>query len=259
MRRRSFLVGGGALAIAAADAAAAPEFSPASNVGIRVNGREIRLADIITPSRAGVAEPYADEAQRTLAAMLSGQLRAEEVGPEDRWGRSMARLYVESHPGILLATVQERLVAVGAARVRPETDDAGFIARLLKLEHAARNAALGLWRLAHYRIFAASDARYAIGGFNLVEGAPVAAAKRGGRIYLNFGADFRDDFTASVRTGLAKRWVEDGLDLMALAGASLRVRGYVASINGPSIDLVHPGQIEILDMKTPAAAGSAPA
>ena len=250
MRRRDLIAGAGGVLIASAfHQAGAESQSPASLSGARaiVDGREVRLADILAPATAGGrADPYAAQFQRALADTLSHPVRAEESGPVDRWNRPFVRLYVEHQRGVMLATAQERLVAVGAARTLPESGDHGFIRRLLTLEEAARKTRIGLWGLAPYRVYPATDARRAVGAFSLVEGAPVTAVKRGGRVYLNFGDDYREDFTASVKSGLARAWAKTGLDLETLAGAPLRIRGHVAWINGPSIDLTHPLQIEIL-------------
>ncbi|MEQ8936540.1 MAG: thermonuclease family protein [Amphiplicatus sp.] len=250
MRRRDLIAGAGAVVVASAFQRAGAESASSATVsGARaiVNGREIRLSDILAPAMAGGrADPYAAQFQRALADTLSHPVRAEESGAADRWNRPFTRLYVEHQRGVMLATAQERLVACGAARTLPESSDHAFIRRLLLLEEAARRTRIGLWGLAPYRVHPADDARRAVGDYNLVEGAPVTAVKRGGRVYLNFGDDYRKDFTASAKSGLARAWAKTGLDLETLAGAPLRIRGHVAWINGPSIDLTHPLQIELL-------------
>lgn len=208
-------------------------------------GGEVRLADIIAPDPAslrGWPQPYAKEARAMLARLLAGQVRIEELAPPDRWGRRIAKVF--DADGVSL---QEKLTAEGAVRVRPESADDAFIRRLLDREHDARAARRGLWRLSAYRIRNADDASDAVGGFHLVEGAILAAVKHGGRFYLNFGEDFRSDFTATAKSVAARRWRKNGLiDLESLAGARVRTRGYVAWINGPSIEITHPLQIERL-------------
>lgn len=213
------------------------------------DGREMRLAGIRAPEIApGFKEPYAEEARRRLAAILASPVSIAEAGAPDRWGRPPAELRLAGGE-----SAQAMLIAQGFAQVMPEGEDHDFIRALLAVETEARAARRGLWAHPRYRIHDAGNARGAIGAFNIVEGAPRAAAKRGGRVYLNFGEDYRTDFTASARSVLARRWAKTGLDLETLAGERLRIRGYVAAINGPSIDLAHPLQIERLGMKTPAA------
>ena len=215
-----------------------------------LDGREIRLADILAPSEngpRGSAEPFAREATAVLADLLaSGAITIEDVAPSDRWSRRVVRAMVRSGE-TENRSITEELVAAGAVRVRPETDDEGFVQRLLEAEAIARDARRGLWFDWRYRIHAADDANHAVGAFDIVEGVVFGATARGGRVYLNFGEDYRSDFTVTAKSSLARKWTKQGLDLVALNKARVRVRGYVAWINGPSIELLNPGQIEVLE------------
>jgi hypothetical protein len=74
----------------------------------------------------------------------------------------------------------------------------------------------------------------------------VAVGEGGGRIYLNFTQDWRSDFTVSVERKDAVAFAAAGLDLKALQGKRLRVRGFLAWRNGPMIEASHPEQIELL-------------
>jgi hypothetical protein len=65
-----------------------------------------------------------------------------------------------------------------------------------------------------------------------------------GRVYLNFGADYKTDFTVAIAKKNVKRFAE--LDLLNLTGARVRARGWVEMINGPMIWMDHPGRLEIL-------------
>lgn len=246
MNRRSLILSGLLLAAPGALRAAVDAPYAALRADLFTDGDgEVRLADVIAPDPAslrGWPEPYAKEARAMLAHLLAGQVRIEELAPPDRWGRRIAR--VLDAGGVSL---QETLTEAGAVRVLPESADDAFIRRLLDREDEARAARRGLWRLSAYRIRNADDASDAVGGFHLVEGVILAAVKHGGRIYLNFGEDFRNDFTATAKSSAARRWRKDDLiDLESLAGARVRTRGYVAWINGPSVEIAHPLQIERL-------------
>ena len=71
-------------------------------------------------------------------------------------------------------------------------------AELLALEGQARAARLGIWADPFYAVLApeAVDARADAGSFEIAEGRVRDAAAVAGRAYLNFGADYRSDFTA---------------------------------------------------------------
>lgn len=201
---------------------------------------EVRLIDVIAPAPL---DPYGNEATLALSRLLAGRSPSiTDVAPPDRWERRIATVSL----GLEALSLQEALVAAGSVRVRPQSDDSGAIAALLELEAEARDAKRGLWADWRYRVFDAAAAEPATGAFHLVEGIVVQAVSRGSRVYLNFGEDYRTDFTATAKSGAAKKWSKEGVDLLAFAGAKVRVRGYVAWINGPSIELTHPRQLEIL-------------
>jgi len=73
------------------------------------------------------------------------------------------------------------------------------------------------------------------------------AATVKGRTYLNFGADWREDFTVSIDKRAMKLFKKSGFDLLALKNKRIRVRGWLKKFNGPMIEASHPEQIEVLD------------
>ena len=74
----------------------------------------------------------------------------------------------------------------------------------------------------------------------------VAAAVVRGRAYLNFGPDWKGDFTVSVEPRHRRLFDAEGIDIEALEDRRIRVRGWVESWNGPLIEVTHPKQIEVL-------------
>lgn len=248
MNRRAVLLGAAATFAAPANAAEKIENATAiAGDRFRADGDEFHLTDILAPSEYDLhrdAQPYFREAVAKLSGILDGHgLEINESGGRNRW---RARQVSARRLGDDL-TVQERLVEAGAARVKPTTDDHALIDRLLTAERSARDGRKGLWALSAYRIFDATNANRAVGGFHLVEGVVTSAKGAKGRYYLNFGADYREDFTATVPSRRARRWRAAGLGLDALQGARVRVRGFVEWINGPSIELGHVKEIERLD------------
>ena len=161
--------------------------------------------------------------------------------PPNRWGARLVTALDERGEDL-----RARLVQLGLVRVDPQTQDWDGIQELLSLERVARERGRGLWALPEYRVFPASNANSSIGAFNIIEGEASTARKIGGRYFVNFGEDYRTDFTATARSRYARRWEKHDLFLDKLAGAQLRVRGFVTQINGPSIDLRHRLQIELL-------------
>ena len=81
----------------------------------------------------------------------------------------------------------------------------------------------------------------------LVRGRVQRVARAQDFVYLNFGDDWRSDFTVRVEARQAVRFARAGLELKALEGRNVEVRGLLFQTNGPMIDLTHPRQIETFE------------
>jgi len=246
MRRRVFLSGIGAtLLCGAKDGEINQHVTALSGDRFKIGDADYALADILAPelfTLDAAAPAYFEDARKALAKLAAEAFDIDDAMTQTRWGVHVATARRRSDG----ATWQEVLVADGAARVSPASDDHSAIEKLLSLEAEARAAGRGLWAMSAYKVFEAGAARGAIGAYNIVEGTAVTAERHASRLYLNFGEDYRTDFTAGAAGRLATRWAKEGIDLASYAGKKLRVRGFVESINGPSIDLKHPLQVEVL-------------
>ncbi len=103
------------------------------------------------------------------------------------------------------------------------------VAKMLALESSARRARLGIWGHPFYAVIA-----------------PVQAARVKGRIYLNFGDDWRTNFTIVLEAKVRSLFAKAGLDPLALEVRWLRDRGLLKKRNGPMIVATYPEQIELL-------------
>ena len=65
------------------------------------------------------------------------------------------------------------------------------------------------------------------------------------RVYLNFTEDWQTDFTIVIAASDLPVFQAAGLDPLALAGRTVRVRGWLRKWNGPMIEATHPEQIEL--------------
>lgn len=238
MNRRRFL--GGAAATTLAPRVLVTPLADGQTVVFK--GVERVLTDVIAPSAGEAGHAMAVAA---LAAILAagGIMPASEDPGRDRWGRATGAIPWRRADGAD-TTLQELLLEAGGARVYPQSDDFGLIERCYASELRARTRRVGLWALKRFAPIDANEGRL-FRGFQIYEGAIAGATERKGRIYFNFGGDFRIDFTATVRAAAFRRWRERP-DLSALAGRRAEVRGHVERINGPSIELLHEKQMRLL-------------
>ncbi len=221
---------------------------------ILTSGAHVRLIGIQAPKlplgRQGFkAWPLAQEAKAALASLVLGRPVALSYDGLriDRHRRLLAHLSVGDIGGGKRLWVQEELLNRGFARVYTFADNRGRASAMLQAERAARAARRGIWSRRFYRILSHDQAHRFLDTFQLVEGTVVDAAVVRGRGYLNFAADWRRDFTISIAPRDIGRFRRAGLEPVALAGRTVRVRGWLYWRNGPMIDATHPEQLEVLD------------
>ncbi len=217
------------------------------------DGREIRLVGIQAPKlplgRAGFKPwPLAPEAKALLAELTLGKEVAVAFGGRrgDRHGRVLAHLFVADPAGVD-RWVQGAILEAGLARVYSFDDNRKLVAEMLALERQARAAGFGIWGHPFYALRRAEEAGRWLGGFELVEGRVLAVGLVQRRAYLNFGEDWRSDFTIALQPKTRQLFEAESVDLKAYEGRRLRVRGWLKSRNGPMIEVTHPEQIELLE------------
>lgn len=215
------------------------------------DGSEVRLVGIQAPKlplgRPGFrAWPLAEEARLALAALTDGATVELAYGGarRDRHGRRLAHLHLPARGDLW---VQGELLRRGMARVYSFADNRALVPEMLALERAARAARRGIWALDYYAVRDASEAGNFTGGFQLVEGTVLETAVVRGRGYLNFGDDWRTDFTIAVPPEAMRLFRADGIDIAVYRGRPVRVRGWLKERNGPEIQASHPEQIELLE------------
>ena len=218
------------------------------------DGRVIRLIGTQAPKLPLGREDYptwplAPEAKTALEELSLNKAVQLGYGGEqiDRYGRHLAHLFIEESQG--LVWVQQTMVSKGLARVYSFPDNRACLDLLFAAEGRARLGGLGIWRDPYYSVRAADapgDLLARAGHYELVEGRVLLADKSGGRVYLNFGRFWKEDFTAVIEAPALRLFAEDGFDPLVLDGALIRVRGWVDDRDGPRIHVTHPEQIEVL-------------
>ncbi len=237
-----------ALSAAQASDCARPSGAPHTIAEI-VDGRTILLEDGQTIVLAGLEAPRPEDAKRTLSNLIGMQpLNLASEPHIDRHGRLIAQAFLDGPQGPVW--LQGQMLDRGLARVLPDRDDEACLAALLKREMAARAAGQGIWADARYQVLRADDPAALTrlkGTFQIVEGTVLSVSDRTARLYINFGEDWRSDFTVTTDGRTASSLKANGFDPLALEGKRIRIRGWIDEFNGPQIELTTAGQIELLD------------
>jgi endonuclease YncB( thermonuclease family) len=213
------------------------------------DGHVVRLVGIQSPKlslgRARVADqPLAREAKEALEELVLGRRVTLFFGgaASDRHGRHLAQLRRDDD-----LWIQGELLRRGLARVYSFPDNRAEVTAMLALEDEARRARRGIWRLDYFRVRDVEAAGRFIGRFELVEGKVLSTSIAKGRTYLNFGDDWRQDFTATISPRDRASFRSGRVDPLTWEGRVIRVRGWIRSLNGPMIEVTHPEQVEVLD------------
>jgi micrococcal nuclease len=193
--------------------------------------------------------PKAEESKAALAAMVLNKPVRLGYGGEavDRYERALAHVFVQASEGEIWA--QQQMVAQGMARVYSFPDNRACLDQLYAAEGRARMAGLGIWSDPYYSVRAAdkpADLLALAGHYELIEGRVLLADQSGGRLYLNFGRFWKEDFTAVIEASALRLFAGANIDPMELEGALVRIRGWVDDRDGPRIEVTHPEQIEVL-------------
>lgn len=220
------------------------------------NGLKVRLSAIQAPKlplgRTDFeAWPLGEESKASLQKLTTGKTLQLYYGGErrDRYDRALAQIYLLNSQGGKDIWLQEEMVRLGMARVYTWPDTFQDSDKLYAAEIKARDAKRGIWNDDYYRIRSPEPNALAqdMDSYQIVQGVITSAADVRGQIYLNFGADYKTDFTIAISKRDRKRFEKTGLDLLKLEGATVRVRGWIEMLNGPMVWLDHPERLEVLN------------
>lgn len=216
-----------------------------NGVVVLTDGRAMKLEGIRLPAGSQDHAPgvYVDRAFSMLNGLLHREpLTLTAIPPkEDRYDRVRGQLF--NGNGVWL---QEALLKAGLARVAIAPDRTECASDLFAAEASARAARVGLWADPAYAIRTPETVGRDVGTFQVVEGRVLNAELKNGRAYLNFGADWRTDFTVTVDPDDMPNFRNLGVDPRSYVGQTIRVRGLVQSLNGPEIEVANPQSIEIV-------------
>ncbi|MDX2028293.1 MAG: thermonuclease family protein [Alphaproteobacteria bacterium] len=207
-----------------------------------ISGDEVALSDGRTARLEGTKAPLKDTA--VLEKLAAGHEAILEEISTDRYGRITAQMYVRD--GKSKKWLQGELLSAGLAFVYPPTGEEQKLEAMLRAEAEARRARRGIWADPAYADIPAAEAESAYGRFAFISGTVQDAARVKNKVYLNFGEDWRKDFTVTILARDLRLFRKVKSDPLGYKGKKIRVRGWVKREGGPMIMVDHPSQIETI-------------
>jgi hypothetical protein len=214
------------------------------------DGRAVVVEGLMLPAGARDRAPQflADQAVAVLDDLVHGRVvtLAAQRPKEDRYGRLRAQVFIAED--VKEPWLQIEMLHRGLARVSIAPDRRECAGELYAAENDARRSRNGIWTHAPYAVRTPSGS---LSGdtdtFQLVKGRVLSADVRNGRAYLDFGSDWRRDFTVTISPEDMKSFRVAGVDPESYEGKTVRVRGWVESLHRPEIEVAVPEDIEVLD------------
>jgi len=216
------------------------------------DGRILRIAGLEAPGPTPADPDLPARGQEWLKAWLENRDIAFELADSrpDRWGRYAASVFASIAQGdIDFASVGERLLDRGFARVMQDQHKISCEEQMLRVEETARIARRGLWNDPYYAVVEATDgAAFAerAGSFIVATGKLTAVREISPRMMLIFGPNRSSTLAVTILQRNVKIFEAAGLHFRDLIGQTLRVRGMLETRFGPEIELTRPNEIELI-------------
>jgi len=204
------------------------------------------LAGVAAPSRLDLDPSESAIAQDAAAALQSatavGNLFIEPVGEPDRWGRQPVLAFA----GNSSEPVQVMLLEQGHLSILPDQLPVAFADRFRAAQLTAQVTARGLWASKSLRVLYADNADEGEGQLRFVRGRVRYAYEGRSWTYLNFGRDYKTDFTIMIKPRLARQMSEGGQPPSSFEGKRIEVYGLIHQENGPAVELTSGANIRII-------------
>lgn len=169
--------------------------------------------------------------------------KKKDCKAQDRYGHERAHIVLKEND----LWLQGALLTSGLAQIRTRNDWPFLIDEMQVIERKARADKIGMWESDALMPKQADSIQDSVRGFFIVEGIIKTVAMHKNKTYLNFGDNWRKDFTIVIPSDIRRKFSKKNIDIMNTNGRPVRVRGWVDAYNGPFIEIDHIEQIEWIE------------
>ena len=215
------------------------------------NGRLLRYIGLDTPevrikNKGGnfkyQPQPFSLEAKEFNRKLVEGKLiRIEfDIEKTDRYGRILGYCFLDN------VFVNARLIEQGYAVLYTYPPNVKYVELFIEAQKKAREAKNGLW--GSFPVINHSLANKYINQIRSVEGVVLSSYKTTKCVLLNFGQNYKNDFTVVIFDNVLEAFRREGIDPLSFYnGKRIRVNGKIREYNGPEIIVNSPYEIEVLE------------
>jgi endonuclease YncB( thermonuclease family) len=215
------------------------------------NGSHVRYIGIDTPevrkkkNKSWVYSPeaFAVEAKKYNKSLVEGKqvTLAYDVQKNDKYKRLLAYVYSGD------VFVNAELIKQGYAQVYTFPPNVKYTDVFVEFQRQARKEKRGLWGSYDDKDIAPSQAHKRIGTLASVKGRVVSVYKTKKTVFLNFGKNYKTDFTVVIFAKNFKYFYDKNIDpAVYYKNKTVRIAGFIKEYNGPEIIISHPAEIEVL-------------
>jgi endonuclease YncB( thermonuclease family) len=185
-------------------------------------------------------EPFGEEAKQFNESLVKGKSVSLvlDVEQKDKYGRLLAYCFVDN------IFVNERILEEGLGMLYTRPPNVRYTEILVAAQKKARENQKGLWQGENF--IYAKDAYKYINQMATVEGRVIKVAESSNVVYLNFGKNYKDDFTVVIFRSDLPSFIAAGISPARFKDKVVQVTGKIKEYNGPEIIVRHPSQIEIV-------------
>ena len=215
------------------------------------NGRLLRYIGLDTPEvrikdKSGnfnyQPQPFSLEAKEFNRKLVEGKsLQVEfDIEKTDRYGRLLGYCFSDQ------TFVNAKLIEQGYGVISTIPPNLKYAEVFVTAQKKAREAKKGLW--GSFSVVDHSQANQYINQIRSVEGVVVNSYKSKKCVLLNFGKNYKNDFTVVIFNKVLSAFSRESINPVSFyIGKKIRVTGKIREYNGPEIIVNSPYEIEVLE------------
>lgn len=216
------------------------------------DNKKVRLLNINTPETAkknSASEPFSIAAKKQLEKLIDHKKvkLVYDKEKKDKYGRLLAYVYLNDG-----TFINAEMLKSGMAHLYTFPNNISKFEELKKAEDYARNKKIGLWSHPRYKIINANlEQKYPkqlFGKYQTSEGKVLKTININNVTYLNFGSNWKTDFSVEIPQKYLEYFSEKNIDpITYYQDKTLRIRGILKPVNGALITATHPQQLEVIN------------